>query len=283
LTAASPRAQGAPHHAGRVSAGSLQLHYLEYGQGPTVLFLHGLGSASADWQLQFAAFAPRYRVIAPDLRAHGQSEAGAFYFTVQDLAGEVAELAEKLETGPAHVVGLSLGGCVAQVLGLRRPDLVCSLTLVNTFARLQPAGWRGARRMLHRLWLLCFAPMTSNAAFIAAGVFPKPEQAQFRAVAEARLSQNPRRTYFAALRAILTFDIRAQLPALRCPTLIIAGDRDTTVALAAKEEQHRLIPGAQMVVVPDSGHATPYDQAGFFNRTVLEFIQAHPQKKAPPA
>jgi len=269
LTAASPRT-------GRISVGGLQLYYLEQGQGPTVLFLHGLGSASADWQLQFPAFAPHYRVIAPDLRAHGQSEAGVFYWTVQDLADEVAELLEKLHAGPAHVVGLSLGGCVAQALALRRPGLVRSLTLVNTFGRLQPAGWRGRRRMLRRLWLLCFAPMTANAAFVAAGVFPKPEQAEFRAVAMARLSQNSRRTYFAALRAILTFDIRAQLPALRCPTLIIAGDRDTTVALSAKEDQHRLIPGAQMVVVADSGHATPYDQAEFFNRAVMEFIQAHP-------
>jgi 3-oxoadipate enol-lactonase len=254
----------------------LQYYYLEQGQGPAVVFLHGLGSASADWQLQFPVFAPHYRVIAPDLRAHGQSEAGPFSWTVENLADEVAQLVEKLQAGPAHVVGLSLGGCVAQTLALRRPALVRSLTLVNTFARLQPAGWRGVRRMLKRLWLLGFAPMTANAAFIAEGVFPKPEQAEYRAAAAARLSRNHRRTYFAALRAILTFDLRGQLPALRCPTLIIAGDRDTTVARAAKDEQRRLIPGAQLVVVADSGHATPYDQADIFNRTVMGFIQNHP-------
>ncbi len=269
MTTASPQA-------GRISAGGLQLYYLEQGQGPTVLFLHGLGSAAADWQLQFPVFAPQYRVIAPDLRAHGQSEAGAFYWTVQDLADEVAELLEKLQAGPAHVVGLSLGGCAAQALALRRPGLVRSLTLVNTFGRLRPAGWGGVRRMLRRLWLLCSAPMTASAAFIAAGLFPKPEQAAFRAAAVARLSQNPRRTYFAGLRAVLAFDARAQLPALRCPTLVIAGDRDTTVALSAKEELCRLIPGAKLVVVADSGHATPYDQTEVFNRAVMEFIQAQP-------
>jgi 3-oxoadipate enol-lactonase len=235
-----------------------------------------LGSSSADWPLQFSAFAPHYRVIAPDLRAHGQSAAGAFYWTVQTLAGEVAQQLEKLQAAPAHVVGLSLGGCVAQALALRRPALVRSLTLVNTFARLQPAGWRGARRMLQRLWLLCVAPMTANAAFIAEGLFPKSEQAEYRAVAVAHLSQNSRRTYFAALRAILAFDIRARLSALRCPTLVIAGDRDTTVALAAKEEQQRLIPGARLVVVADSGHATPYDQAEVFNQTVRKFIENQP-------
>jgi len=266
----------APPHRERVSAGSLQLSYLEQGQGPTVLFLHGLGSAGADWSLQFPLFAPQYRVIAPDLRAHGQSEAGAFYWTIQDLADEVAELVEKVQAGPAHVVGLSLGGCVAQALALRRPALVRSLTLVNTFGRLRPAGWRGARRILQRLWLLCFAPMAANAAFIADGLFPKSDQAAFRASAVARLSQNLRRTYWASMRAVLFFDVRAQLPALRCPTLVVAGDRDTTVALSAKQELSRVIPGAKLVIVADSGHATPYDQADFFNRTVMEFIQAHP-------
>ncbi len=273
--AALPRAESGPPRAARILVNGLQLFYLEQGQGSAVIFLHGLGSASADWPLQFPAFAPYYRVIAPDLRAHGQSEAGAFYWTVQTLAGEVAQLLEILQAGPAHVVGLSLGGCVAQALALHRPALVRSLTLVNSFARLQPAGRRGAGRMLKRLWLLSSAPMTANAAYIAAGVFPKPEQAELRALATLRLRQNSRRTYFAAIRALLTFDIRAQLPALRCPTLIIAGDRDTTVALAAKVEQCRLIPGARLVVVADSGHATPYDQAGIFNRTVMEFIQNH--------
>jgi 3-oxoadipate enol-lactonase len=265
----------APPRAGRVSVNGLQLYYAEQGQGPAVVFLHGLGSASADWQLQFPVFAPHYHVIAPDLRAHGQSEAGPFFWTVATLADEIALLMEELQAGPAHVVGLSLGGCVAQALALRRPALVRSLTLVNTFARLRPAGWRGARRMVQRLWLLCFAPMTASAAFIAGGLFPKPEQADFRAAAIARLSQNSRRAYFAAIRAILTFDVCAQLPTLHCPTLIVAGDQDTTVALAAKKEQHRLIPGAQLVVVTDSGHATPYDQAEVFNQTVLEFMNQH--------
>ncbi len=269
------RAESGPPRAARILVNGLQLFYLEQGQGPAVIFLHGLGSAAADWQLQFPVFTPRYRVIAPDLRAHGQSEAGLFYWSIETLAGEAAQLLGKLQAGPAHVVGLSLGGCVAQALALRQPGLIRSLTLVNSFARLRPAGRRGAQRMLKRLWLLAFAPMTANADYIARGLFPKPEQAGLRAVAALRLSQNRRRSYFAAIRAILAFDVRPQLPALRCPTLIIAGDRDTTVALAAKEEQQHLIPGAQLVVAADSGHATPYDQPDFFNRTVMDFIQNH--------
>ena len=262
--------------AGQATLHGRRLHYLELGQGTPVVLLHGLGSSATDWQLQFPALAPHYRVLAPDLRAHGQSDAGPFGWTVADLADEVVQLLDYWQAGPAHVMGLSLGGCVAQALALRYPDRVRSLVLVNTFARLRPAGWHGARRMLWRLWLLCFAPMPASAAYIAAGLFPKPDQAVYRAEATARLSRNSRRTYFAALRALAVFDLRAQLPALRCPTLILAGDRDTTVALAAKQEQQRLIPGARLEILADSGHASPYDQANTFNRLVLEFLGRQP-------
>jgi 3-oxoadipate enol-lactonase len=257
---------------GYAAANGLQVHYLQQGEGPTVVCLHGLGSSAADWQYQLPILARHYRVIAPDLRAHGQSPAPHGSLTVQAMAADVAALLDELKAAPAHLVGLSLGGCVAQMLALRHPAHVRSLTLVNTFARLQPAGWRGARRLLKRLGLLCSAPMATNAAYIAEGLFPKPDQAPYRAAAIASLCQNSRRTYLAAIRAILAFDVRAQLADLHCPTLIIAGDRDTTVGLAAKQELQRLIPGARLVVAADSGHATPYDQMDFFNRTVMDFL-----------
>ena len=86
------RAESGPPRAARILVNGLQLCYLEQGQGSAVVFLHGLGSAAEDWQLQFPAFAPRYRVIAPDLRAHGQSEAGPSWWTIETLAGDVAHL-----------------------------------------------------------------------------------------------------------------------------------------------------------------------------------------------
>lgn len=274
--AATEFAAAAGAHAGYAAANGLQVRYVEQGAGPTVVCLHGLGSSGADWQYQMPVLAQRYRVIAPDLRAHGLSRAPLRSLTVQAMAADVAALLDELKAAPVHLVGLSLGGCVAQALALRHPAQVRSLTLVNTFARLRPAGWRGARRMLRRLWLLCFAPMATNAAYLAEGLFPKPEQAPFRSAAVASLRQNSRLIYFAAIRAILAFDVRAQLSTLRCPTLIIAGDRDTTVSLAAKQELQRLIPGACLVVVTDSGHGTPYDQMEFFNRTVMEFLAEIP-------
>ncbi len=180
------------------------------------------------------------------------------------------------EGGPgdrsAHVLGLSLGGCVALALALRHPQLVRSLVLVNTFARFQAAGLRGAGRFLRRIWLFAFAPMPSLAAYIAGGLFPKPEQRPLYDIAIQHLSRNTKAHYWAAMRAVAGFDLRPQLASIQCPALIVAGDRDRTVPRAAAETLRRGLPRAQFALVPDSGHATPYDQSETFNRLVLDFL-----------
>ena len=255
----------------------IDLHYDVTGRAgaPTVLFLHGLGSSAADWALQVPVFAEICRVITLDLRAHGETTDSTGRFTVEQMADDVGELLSQLGEPPAHVVALSLGGCVALALALRHPARVRSLVLVNTFTRYRPVGLRGAFRQARRLWLLYTAPMSSVAAFVAGGLFPKPEQRPYYEAAVASLSKNRRSTYLASLRALLVFNLLDRVSAIRSPTLIIAGDRDNTVPLSAKESLQRAIPGSRLLVIPDSGHATPYDQAELFNRTVSEFIAAH--------
>jgi pimeloyl-ACP methyl ester carboxylesterase len=236
------------------------------------VLLHGLGSSSADWALQLPAFTPRYRVITLDLRGHGRSLDNTWAYSVAQMAEDVAGLLEELAVPPAHVVGLSLGGCVAQLLAVRRPAAVRSLVLCNTFARLRPGGLRGAGRLLRRVWLFGTAPMPAVAAYVSQGLFPKPEQAAIRAEAVARLGANRKRPYLAAMRAVAAFDARRELAHIHCPTLVLAGDRDTTVPRAAVEALARGIGGAQFQLITDSGHATPYDQPDEFNRRVLEFL-----------
>jgi len=242
---------------------------------PAVVFLHGLGSSGADWALQVPVFAETYRVIAPDLRAHGQTRGPDQPLTIETMADDLAELLAHLNEPPAHVVSLSLGGCVAQALALRHAARVRTLTLVNTFAKYKPSTLRARLRTIVRWWLFIFMPMSATATFVARGLFPRPEQRAYYEAAVTSLKRNPKPAYYAAVQAALAFDSRAQLSDIHCPTLVVVGERDTTVPLASKEALHRAIPGAQLLVVHDSGHATPYDQTEVFNRAVLEFIAAH--------
>ena len=129
--------------------------------------------------------------------------------------------------------------------------------------------------MLTRLGLLALAPMRTVAAHVARDMFPRPEQEEiYRAVVES-LSRNAKAPYTAALLALVRFDARAELGRVRCPTLIVAGERDVTVPMSAKQRLGHEISSARLLPVPDSGHATNIDQAEVFNRAVLEFITQH--------
>jgi pimeloyl-ACP methyl ester carboxylesterase len=238
--------------------------------GGCVVLLHGLGSSAADWEPQIAALAPHHRVIAFDLPGHGRTSKSST--SIPAMAAAVAATLATIDSRPAHVIGLSLGGCVAQALTLRSPAQVRSLVLVNTFARLTPAGPRAAVRMLVRLALLVAGPMPLVGAYVARGLFPKPEQAVVRARTADRLARTSRAAYLAAVTATARFDGRRELGRIRCPALVVAGDRDTTIPLAAKEALARGIPGARLVVVRDSGHVSNWDQPEAFNRIVLEFL-----------
>ncbi|HEU4366891.1 MAG TPA: alpha/beta fold hydrolase [Methylomirabilota bacterium] len=239
---------------------------------PDVVLLHGLGSSSADWPEQQAALEAHYRVIAVDLPGHGASPLPPGPLTVDGMAGGVAGLLERLGAERAHVLGLSLGACVALRLALAAPARVRSLTLVNPFARLQFAGPGDLARAALRLLLLGTAPMSAVAAHVARRLFPWPEQRALYDAAVASLGATSRGAYFAAMRALVRFDARGQVAAIRQPTLIVAGDRDTSVPLAAKLALAAAIPGAHLVVVPGSGHATPHDRPDIFNHALLEFL-----------
>ena len=146
----------------------LRTHYEESGAGDAILFLHGLGSCAQDWLLQMPVFAERFRVVAPDLAGHGESDKPQGHVRVADLASDVIGLLDALEVSCAHVVGLSLGGCVAQQLALDFPSRVRSLTLVNTFARFDLGGPGNALPLARLGWKMVGTdlswPMLSAAA-----------------------------------------------------------------------------------------------------------------------
>ncbi|HEX2439449.1 MAG TPA: alpha/beta fold hydrolase [Methylomirabilota bacterium] len=253
------------------------LHYTlsDRAAAPTVVLLHGLGSSSSDWPQQHAALEARYRVVAVDLPGHGRSELPGPGLTIERMAESVDALLAHVDGAPVHLLGLSLGACVALRLAIAAPARVRTLTLVNPFARVHAAGPGDVARLLVRLALLATAPPGAMAAHVARRLFPWPEQRGLYEAAVASLAATPRRVYFAAMRALARFDARGQVAAIRCPTLIVAGDRDTSVPLAAKTELAAAIPGARLLIVPGSGHATPHDQPAAFNRALLEFLAAH--------
>lgn len=259
---------------------TLDLAYGEAGHGPPLVLLHGLGSSRNDWLLQLPTLIARYRTIAVDLRGHGASPAPSGSISIALLAADVARLLRRLDAPPAHLLGISLGGAVALQLALDFPELVRSLVLVNTAARFISTSWQQRLTGLRRVAGVYLYGMDRVAEGVAMRLFPRPEQDALRRETVERLGRNNLAAYRATLWAIARFDVRARLHEIACPTLIVAGDEDTTVPLASKRLLAQRIPHSRLVIIARSGHATPVDQPEAFNRIVVQFLEEISQQPA---
>ncbi len=168
--------------------------------GTGVLFLHGLGSCSEDWGLQIPIVRECYWVLTLDMPGHGRSSQPAGWPSIEDMALQIASVVKEQAEMPVHVVGLSLGGAVAMQLALAHPEVVRSLTLVNTFARLH-SGSNGFFRKLVRISFVMLGRMDRVGQWVAAGLFPEPEQELLRQAAAERIASNPRSAYLRAIWA----------------------------------------------------------------------------------
>lgn len=252
----------------------IHLRYETWGVGSTPLVLiHGLGSSVDDWFLQLPAFAPHYLCVVVDLRGHGLSDKPAGRYSVGLFAADVAALLRDLDLGPAHILGLSLGGMIAQQLASVQPEIVRSLVLVNTLPGLWPPSRHIVRLGLRRLAPPWRTPdMARVAERVAAELFPDPASAVFRTQAAERIGANDPVAYRRATLAVARFWPGSTLKRIVCPALIIAGEADRVVPGIYQARLRKALPHAGFVSIPRAGHACNIDRPDAVNAAVLEFL-----------
>ncbi|MCS7039532.1 MAG: alpha/beta fold hydrolase [Anaerolineae bacterium] len=255
-----------PSRYARVS--DVRIHYRVLGAGEPLVMLHGLGSAGSDWFPVTPGLAPYYRLVLVDLRGHGQSSLARDY-SIAAMARDVKAVLDAEGIGQTHVLGLSLGGCVALQLAIAAPARVMGLVLVNTFARLRHEGmWR---RRLARVRYAALGSMDDLARLVAGSLFGDPAA---QALAFDRLRRNDLGAIRRCMMAVARFDVRRQLSQITAPTLVLIGDRDRTVPRRCADELAAGIPHARLQVIADAGHALPHEQPEAFTRAVLAFLAA---------
>ncbi len=254
-----------------VHTNGIAMHYEKAGQGEPLLFLHGLGSRCEDWAFQFPIFAERYQVIAADMRGHGRSDKPRGPYSVPMMAADVNGLLDALEIPAANIVGLSMGGMIAFQMAVDSPERVRSMTIVNSGPALVANSFGEWLRIRQRVLLAQLFGPARTGVFLSKRLFPKPDQEALRRQFIEQWALNDRDAYLAALRALVGWSVLDRVGAIPCPVLVISGDRDYT-PLELKKQYTALIEGARLVVIEDSGHATPIDQADQFNACVLGFL-----------
>ena len=253
-----------------IRVGDADLHYEVAGTGDTVVLLHGLGSSRRDWESQIARLSTQYRVVSIDLRGHGRSSRPRGPYRMADFAADIAAILAHLGVDSAHICGISLGGMVAFQLAADFPERVRTLAIINSGPAFPGRTLKGRLTLLSRFAVIRMKGLPALAPIIAGRLFPKPEQELHRRTFIQRFAENDRSAYEHTMRAIGKFDVSDRLDRIRCPVLVLASDRDYT-PVAAKEAYVSRLADARLVVIRDSGHASPIDQPEQVNDALMEF------------
>lgn len=251
------------------------IHYLDPGSknGKPVLLLHGLGVDGSSWFLQFPALIQSgFRPIAIDVPGFGQSPRGKTRWNIQRVSRNIAEFLQENKILPVHVVGLSMGGIIAQQLVFDYPQVVTKLVLANTFSVLRPTSIQGWLYFVQRLILVHTLGLHAQAKFVAKRIFPNPDQGELRNEMIKQIIRADTQAYRAAMRSLGLFNSRDRLPKIKIPVLIITGAKDTTVLPAHQSQMKDWIPGSRQELIPDAGHAASIDTPDEFNRLLVKFL-----------
>lgn len=254
-----------------VPVNGVRLYYEVEGSGRPVLLLHAVGVDLTCWGAQVQALAPRFRVLRVDLRGHGRSEAPPPPYTLQGFAADVHALLHQLQLAPAHVLGLSMGGMVAQVLALDYPKDVSALVLADTNSTL-PADVRPAiveRGEAAVRGGMASVVETTLARWFTPGFMGSDVVQRCRT----RLLTDNVQAWAASWRAISEVNTEPRLAEIRVPTLVITGESDVSAPVARAQAMATLIPGAVVQIVPGAPHMAPLERPELFNPPVLDFLE----------
>lgn len=261
-----------------VPGNGLDIHYRITGDGDeTVLLVNGVGDDLEGWAMQVGPLVEAgLRVVAFDNRGVGRTSLPPGPYSSRDMAADTKALADALGLSGFHLVGVSMGGLIAQEYALAYPADLRSVVLANTYAKPDAYtcaafdSWgRVAEAGGMALMMRQQAPWVFSPAFYAA----HPDQLA-GILAEMERSPQPAPAFAAQITALLTHDCAQRLGLLHTPALVIAADDDIIIRLSLSHQLFEELPRGTWAIVP-GGHAAFVENPDPWNRAVIEFIDQH--------
>jgi pimeloyl-ACP methyl ester carboxylesterase len=261
------------------------VNVIDMGEGPAVVFIHGLSGSWQNWLEQVPHFARDHRVVAMDLPGFGHSEMPADKISIPGYGRFVDALLAELGIDSAAVVGNSMGGFIGAELAIQFPPRVERLVLVSA-AGLTSVRQRNERALaamrkagnvlaFYTGWVATRSDTLSRRPRLRRLLFQMvaahPEQLPAPLIAE-QIRGSGKPGFIDALDALTDYPIRDRLGEIACPTLIVWGTEDHLVPLRDADEFEKLIPNARKIVWEDTGHVPMLERPAAFNAELETFM-----------
>jgi pimeloyl-ACP methyl ester carboxylesterase len=270
------------------------MNVLDYGEGPPLIFIHGLSGCWQNWLENIPYFARDHRIIAMDLPGFGESEMPVEPISIKGYGATMDELMTELGIDTAQIVGNSMGGFIGAELAIQYPARVERLVLVAA-AGLSVEYIRTQRKhgIRHQAENIVFF----NLGWIASRSHTVAARRRLRSALLLLVAAHPGKLppaltieqvkgsgkpgFSDALEAMFHYPLRDRLEKIGCPTFIVWGDKDRLVPVRDAAVFEKLIPDARAVIYKDTGHVTMMERPARFNRDVHAFLHEDPGERAP--
>ncbi len=252
--------------------GAINVAATEGSGGPPLMLLHPVGLDLTWWGPQFEAFGGDRQVVAFDMPGHGLSSELDDSPTFEVMARAVEGVVGALGGRPVDLVGVSVGGMIAQTFALRRPDLVRSLGLIATLCTFPDEVRQALReraRVAREEGMARIAELSNERWFTPGFRARRPDMMERT---RRSLLQQPREFHAAMWEMIADLELEAEIRSIASPTLVATGMRDVNAPPAAAERIVKAVPGASLQLMPDLGHFPPFEAPDAFNSMLRGFL-----------
>lgn len=257
----------------------VDIYYEIHGSGFPVLFISGLGAGTWAWEPQVPFFSRRYQMITFDNRGVGQSSKPPGPYGIEQMALDTVRLLHLVNVEETFVVGLSMGGMIAQELALILPHRVRGLVLAAThpggnmrisgsqeaYQRLMDNSGLSPEEIVEKNIPILFSPDT---------IANRPETIQAYRDRQNDVVLQPEHAFQAQQAAIQGFDCSDKMRKIQTPTLLLAGEDDQLIPAENARRMAEHIPDSRVKILPQAGHLIHMEQMEEFNQTLHEFFQA---------
>jgi len=248
------------------------IYYEMVGEGPPILFVHGLGGTGNVWHAQRQALGKCFKIITIDLPGSGFSDKLETHYSMERWADQVVALGDSLNLGTFTLVGHSMSTILAQKAAAKHSSRIHALVLCGPLTELPAAGKEAFIKradMVTKEGMAAVADAVLNGALTPA---TREGNAALAGLYRALLQANDPTAYAAQCHALINGSARNDQPNIKSPTLILLGDQDGVTPLSMAREIAGAIVGSKIRIIPSTAHLTMAERPEIFNALLLEFL-----------